>query len=84
MKAPSFDYARPASLDEVFALLRAHGDDARLLAGGQTLLATLNMRLSEPAHPKRHRHDRRPGEEYARPYFLSLGRRSGAAHYQHH
>ena len=27
----------------------AHGDDARLLAGGQTLLATLNMRLSEPA-----------------------------------
>ena len=48
MKAPSFDYARPASLDEVFALLHAHGDDARLLAGGQTLLATLNMRLSEP------------------------------------
>jgi carbon-monoxide dehydrogenase medium subunit len=49
MKAPAFDYARPASLDEVFALMEAHGDDARLLAGGQTLLATLNMRLSEPA-----------------------------------
>lgn len=49
MKAPAFDYARPASLDEVFALMAEHGDDARLLAGGQTLLATLNMRLSEPS-----------------------------------
>ena len=49
MKAPPFDYARPASLDAVFDLLAAHGDAARVLAGGQTLLATLNMRLSEPA-----------------------------------
>ena len=49
MKAPDFDYARPRSLDEVFALLAEYGDEARLLAGGQTLLATLNMRLSEPA-----------------------------------
>lgn len=49
MKAPAFGYERPASLPEVFALLESHGDNARLLAGGQTLLATLNMRLSEPA-----------------------------------
>lgn len=49
MKAPAFSYARPRQLHEVFNLLAAHGDDARLLAGGQTLLATLNMRLSEPA-----------------------------------
>ena len=49
MKAPAFDYTKPATLDEVFALLVAHGDGARLLAGGQTLLATLNMRLSQPA-----------------------------------
>ena len=49
MKAPPFDYAKPTSLDEVFALMATHGDNARLLAGGQTLLATLNMRLSEPA-----------------------------------
>ena len=49
MKAPAFDYTKPATLDEVFALLVAHGDGARLLAGGQTLLATLNMRLSEPS-----------------------------------
>ena len=49
MKAPAFDYTRPRSLDEVWRLLAEHGDAARLLAGGQTLLATLNMRLSEPA-----------------------------------
>ncbi|GAP37686.1 FAD binding domain-containing protein [Piscinibacter sakaiensis] len=49
MKAPAFDHVKPDSLDEVLRLLQAHGDRARLLAGGQTLLATLNMRLSEPA-----------------------------------
>ena len=49
MKAPAFDYAKPASLAAVFALMAEHGDEARLLAGGQTLMATLNMRLSEPA-----------------------------------
>lgn len=49
MKAPAFDYARPRSLDDVFRLLAQHGDQASLLAGGQTLLATLNMRLSQPA-----------------------------------
>jgi carbon-monoxide dehydrogenase medium subunit len=48
VKAPSFDYVKPASLNEVFSLLEKHGDGARILAGGQTLLATLNMRLSEP------------------------------------
>ena len=49
MKAPAFDYVRAQSLPQVFALLRQHGDAARVLAGGQTLVATLNMRLSEPA-----------------------------------
>ena len=49
MKAPEFDYAKPRSLEQVFALMQEYGDEARLLAGGQTLLATLNMRLSEPA-----------------------------------
>jgi len=48
LKAASFDYVKPASIDQVLSLLQAHGDDARLLAGGQTLMATLNMRLSEP------------------------------------
>ena len=49
MKAAAFDYVKPRSIDQVISLLPEHGDDARLLAGGQTLLATLNMRLSEPA-----------------------------------
>lgn len=48
MKAAAFDYVKPRSLDDVLSLLQEHGDDARLLAGGQTLMATLNMRLSEP------------------------------------
>ncbi len=48
MKAPAFDYVKPRSLAEAFPLLQQYGDEARLLAGGQTLLATLNMRLSEP------------------------------------
>lgn len=49
MKAAPFAYKRAADVAEVCALLREHGDDARVLAGGQTLLATLAMRLSEPA-----------------------------------
>lgn len=48
MKSPNFHYIRPTSLQHIFELLKEHGDDARILAGGQTLLATLNMRLSEP------------------------------------
>jgi carbon-monoxide dehydrogenase medium subunit len=49
VKPAPFDYAKPATLEEAFRLLEAHGDDARVLAGGQSLLATLNMRLSAPA-----------------------------------
>ena len=48
MKAPSFAYARPDSLGEALALLARHGEAARVLAGGQSLLASLNMRLSSP------------------------------------
>jgi carbon-monoxide dehydrogenase medium subunit len=49
MKAAAFDYVRADSLAQVFDLLAEHGDEARVLAGGQTLLATLAMRLSQPA-----------------------------------
>ncbi len=49
VKPAPFDYAKPETLDEACSLLEAHGDGARLLAGGQSLLATLNMRLSAPA-----------------------------------
>lgn len=48
MKPAPFAYVRAETLDQVFDLLDAHGDDARILAGGQSLMATLNMRLSAP------------------------------------
>ena len=49
MKANAVDYIRPASLDEAVALLARHGDGAKLIAGGQSLLPALNLRLSAPA-----------------------------------
>ena len=49
MKAPNFKYARAATIEEACALLERHGDDARILAGGQSLMPTLNMRLSSPS-----------------------------------
>lgn len=48
MKAPAFAYVKPKSLAEVFDLLERHGAGARLLAGGQSLIATLNLGLSSP------------------------------------
>ena len=48
MKAPSFAYARPGTLAEAFDLLESHGEGARILAGGQSLIPSLNMRLSSP------------------------------------
>src|SRR4029453_14976228 len=49
MKAPPFAYVRAASLADTFKLWSAAGPEAKLLAGGQTLLATLAFRLSEPS-----------------------------------
>ena len=49
MKPRRFDYARPDTVDEAVALLAEHGDEARVLAGGQSLMAMLNLRLAEPA-----------------------------------
>ncbi len=48
MKSPEFDYIKARSLEQALSLLASHGDEARVLAGGQSLLAALNMRLSEP------------------------------------
>jgi carbon-monoxide dehydrogenase medium subunit len=48
MKAPRFAYARPASVAEALALLDKHRDDARVLAGGQSLVPMLNFRLAAP------------------------------------
>jgi len=49
VKAPSFAYAKARNIAEVFDLLDKHGEDARILAGGQSLMPTLNFRLSKPA-----------------------------------
>jgi carbon-monoxide dehydrogenase medium subunit len=49
LKAPLFAYAKPTNLDQVFDLMERYGDGAKLLAGGQSLIATLNLRLSTPA-----------------------------------
>jgi len=49
MKPAPFAYIRARSLTEVFDLIEEHGQDVRILAGGQSLLATLALRLSEPA-----------------------------------
>ena len=48
MKPAAFAYAKARSLDDAIALLGAHKGEAKLLAGGQSLIATLNMRLSAP------------------------------------
>jgi len=49
MKPRPFDYARPDTADEAVALLAEYGDDARILAGGQSLVPMLNLRLIDPA-----------------------------------
>jgi 2-furoyl-CoA dehydrogenase FAD binding subunit len=45
MKPRPFDYVRPDTVEEVLALLAEYGDDARILAGGQSLVPMLNLRL---------------------------------------
>ncbi len=48
MKAPKFSYVRAESIAQVISFLGDYGDDARILAGGQSLMPSLNMRLSQP------------------------------------
>lgn len=43
-----FNYYSPTSLDEALALLRQHGDDAKILAGGQSLIPAMRFRLAAP------------------------------------
>ncbi len=49
MKPPPFEYFAPDSLEAALSLLGEWGDEARPLAGGQSLIPTLNFRLSQPA-----------------------------------
>jgi carbon-monoxide dehydrogenase medium subunit len=48
VKPAPFAYAKACSVEDAVKLLSEHGESARLLAGGQSLMATLNMRLSQP------------------------------------
>jgi carbon-monoxide dehydrogenase medium subunit len=50
MKPPAFDYSRPGSLDEALDVLARLGADGKVLAGGQSLLPILSMRLAAPKH----------------------------------
>jgi 2-furoyl-CoA dehydrogenase FAD binding subunit len=48
MKPAPFDYARPDTLEEVTEILQKYGDEARIIAGGQSLMPMMNMRLVRP------------------------------------
>jgi aerobic carbon-monoxide dehydrogenase medium subunit len=48
MYSANFDYARPATVDEAIALLARHGDDAKVLAGGHSLIPAMKLRLARP------------------------------------
>jgi 2-furoyl-CoA dehydrogenase FAD binding subunit len=49
MKPAAFDYIRADSAEETVSLLAEHGEKAKILAGGQSLMAMLNIRLAQPA-----------------------------------
>src|SRR5215210_2876227 len=49
MKPPSFEYHAPATLQEALVLLSEHADEAKVLAGGQSLVPSMNFRLASPS-----------------------------------
>jgi carbon-monoxide dehydrogenase medium subunit len=49
VKPPPLRYERPDTVEEAVSLLSEHGDEAKILAGGQSLVPLLNMRLARPA-----------------------------------
>ena len=70
-----FEYHRPESLEEALSLLAEHGDEAKVLAGGQSLIPLMKLRFAAPAHlidvnriarARRHRRDRRLAARSAR------------------
>jgi len=50
MIPPSFEYYAPSSVNEAIDLLKQHADDAKLLAGGHSLLPMMKLRFAEPEH----------------------------------
>ena len=49
MIPPSFEYLRPNTIPEAIAMLQQHGDDAKILSGGQSLIPMMKLRLARPA-----------------------------------
>lgn len=49
MYPPSFEYARPGTIAEAIALLSEHGEDAKVLGGGQSLIPMMKLRVARPA-----------------------------------
>ena len=59
MKASAFSYARATSVGNALELLAAHGDGAKVLSGGQSLMPAMNLRLISPELAGRYRRSRR-------------------------
>jgi carbon-monoxide dehydrogenase medium subunit len=49
MIPPSFEYLRPKTIPEAITLLQQHGDDAKILSGGQSLIPMMKLRIARPA-----------------------------------
>src|SRR5215469_17721572 len=50
MIPPAFQYLRPKSIPEAVSLLQQHGDEAKILSGGQSLIPMMKLRLARPAY----------------------------------
>lgn len=50
MIPPSFEYLRPKTVPEAIALLQQHGDDAKILSGGQSLIPMMKLRIARPGY----------------------------------
>jgi carbon-monoxide dehydrogenase medium subunit len=50
MIPPAFEYLRPGTIPEAISLLEQHGDDAKILSGGQSLIPMMKLRLARPAY----------------------------------
>ena len=48
MIPPAFEYLRPKTIPEALTLLEQHGDDAKILSGGQSLIPMMKIRLARP------------------------------------
>ena len=50
MIPPAFEYLRPSTIPEAIALLEQHGEDAKILSGGQSLIPMMKLRIARPGY----------------------------------